>query len=80
MPEQKGGKKRRAQKPDGQTLPPHTVIDQPVGEVFSGKPAIQSPTTESGLPVEEQVRKEWNPRKKGGLPIFLANRWRTGPQ
>jgi hypothetical protein len=29
----------------------------------------QSPTTESGLPVEEQVRKEWDP-KKGGLPTF----------
>jgi len=28
-----------------------------------------SPTTSTGLPVEEQVRKEWNPRK-GGLPTF----------
>ena len=29
----------------------------------------RSPTTSSGLPVEDQVRKEWDPRK-GGLPIF----------
>ena len=27
------------------------------------------PTTATGLPVEEQVRKEWDPRK-GGLPTF----------
>ena len=41
-------------------------------EVYEEKPAeghVQSPTTDSGLPVEEQVRKEWDP-KKGGLPIF----------
>jgi hypothetical protein len=30
---------------------------------------VQSPTTDSGLPVDEQVRKEWDP-KKGGLPTF----------
>jgi hypothetical protein len=28
-----------------------------------------SPTTSTGLPVEEQVHKEWDPRK-GGLPTF----------
>lgn len=32
--------------------------------------APQGSQTETGLPVEGQVRKEWNP-KKGGLPIFL---------
>jgi hypothetical protein len=26
-------------------------------------------TTDSGAPIEEQVRKEWDPRK-GGLPVF----------
>ena len=30
----------------------------------------RSPTTSTGLPVEDQVRKEWDPRKGGGLPIF----------
>ena len=29
----------------------------------------QSSTTDSGASVQDQVRKEWNP-KKGGLPIF----------
>ena len=31
---------------------------------------MQSPTTDSGLPVEDQVRKEWDPKKEGGLPTF----------
>ena len=31
---------------------------------------VQNPTTSTGLPVEEQVRKKWNPRK-GGLPTFF---------
>jgi hypothetical protein len=30
----------------------------------------RSPTTPAGLPVEEQIRKEWDPKKGGGLPIF----------
>ena len=28
-------------------------------------------TTDAGVPVEEQVRKEWDP-SKGGLPTFLV--------
>jgi hypothetical protein len=31
----------------------------------------KSSTTETGLPVEEQVRKEWDPKKSGGLPTPL---------
>ena len=31
--------------------------------------AEHSPTTSTGLPVEDQVRKEWDPRN-GGLPTF----------
>ena len=31
--------------------------------------AVHSPTTSTGLPVGDQVRKEWDPRK-GGLPTF----------
>ena len=34
-----------------------------------GKHPPRSPTTASGLPVEDQVRKEWDP-SKGGLPTF----------
>jgi hypothetical protein len=44
-------------------------------DVYKPKPADEkrsghSPTTSSGLPVEDQVRKEWDPRKGGGLPTF----------
>jgi len=30
-----------------------------------------TPTTDTGLSVEDQVRKEWDP-SKGGLPTFLV--------
>ena len=36
-----------------------------------GQPVMHKPTTRAGKPVEEQVRKEWDPKKKGGLPTFL---------
>ena len=48
------------------------TIDHLVGKVYESEPAVgnvQSPTTDNGLPIEEQVRKEWDP-KKGGLPTF----------
>ena len=37
---------------------------------------VQNSTTSTGLPVEEQVRKKWNPRK-GGLPTFLDKKVAT---
>ena len=50
------------------------TIDHLVQDVYDPKPpdekhAAHSPTTSTGLPVEDQVRKEWNSRK-GGLPTF----------
>jgi hypothetical protein len=48
------------------------TIDHLVDKVYEEKPSeghLQSPTTDSGLPIEEQVRKEWDP-KQGGLPTF----------
>lgn len=48
------------------------TIDHLVDRVFepeSGDQHQQPATTEDGASVEEQVRKEWDPRK-GGLPIF----------
>ena len=50
------------------------TIDHLVQDVYNPKPpdekhAAHSPTTSTGLPVEDQVRKEWDPRK-GGLPTF----------
>jgi hypothetical protein len=47
---------------------PHHVADEPVTEAGSLGATVQSPTTKTGLPVEEQVRKEWDPKKDGGLP------------
>jgi hypothetical protein len=44
------------------------VVDQ-VLDPKSGEKHRQSPTTDSGASVEEQVRKEWDP-KQGGLPTF----------
>src|ERR1051325_2723025 len=47
-----------------------TVIDHVARDLFEPKQAPEtkeqpglSPTTSTGLPVEEQVRKEWDPRK-----------------
>jgi hypothetical protein len=53
------------------------VIDHLAEKVFetpaSPDPEPQSATTDAGLPVEEQVRKKWDP-KKGGLPTFYPTR------
>jgi hypothetical protein len=51
-----------------------SVIDHLAEKVFDpegtvDEQTVHSPRTSTGLPVEEQVRKEWNPRK-GGLPIL----------
>ncbi|MGH7046534.1 MAG: hypothetical protein ACREE2_09145 [Stellaceae bacterium] len=33
---------------------------------------VHSPTTGSGLTVESQIRKVWDPARGGGLPVFLC--------
>ena len=55
-----------------------SVIDHVARELFKlpPEPAAEKAehpksTTDTGLPVEEQVRKEWDP-SKGGLPTFLV--------
>jgi hypothetical protein len=50
------------------------TIDHLVRDVYEPKApddkhSDRSPTTSTGLPVEDQVRKEWDPRN-GGLPTF----------
>ena len=50
------------------------TIDHLVRDVYEPtapdeKHAEHGPTTSTGLPVEDQARKEWDPRK-GGLPTF----------
>ena len=55
-----------------------SVVDHVARKLFEPKPetaaengtAHPSPTTDTGLSVEEQVRKEWDP-SKGGLPTLL---------
>jgi hypothetical protein len=51
------------------------TIDHLVQDVYDPKVpeeehTTRSPTTSAGLPVEDQVRKEWDPRN-GGLPTFF---------
>ena len=51
------------------------TIDHLVQDVYEPKAPdeehkFRSPTTPTGLPVQDQVRKEWDPRK-GGLPTFF---------
>jgi hypothetical protein len=49
------------------------TIDHLVDQVFDPDTPDKQPrpsTTESGTSVEEQVRKEWDPKKDGGVPIF----------
>ena len=48
------------------------TIDHLVDQVYTPKPPaedLKESTTDEGLSIENQVRKEWDP-KKGGLPIF----------
>ena len=51
-----------------------STIDHLVQDVYKPKSpdeqhASHSSTTSTGLPVEDQVRKEWDPRK-GAFPLF----------
>ena len=55
-----------------------SVIDHVARDLFKPppEPAAEKsekpkPTTDTGLLIEEQVRKEWDP-SKGGLPTFLV--------
>jgi hypothetical protein len=43
-------------------------------EAQSEQPVVHDATTSMGKPVEEQIRKKWDPKKKGGLPTFLGGR------
>ena len=74
--------KRRdqAQRPAARPIPqpePHHIADEPVADAEASGGSVQSPTTETGLPVEEQVRKEWDTNKDGGLPTPLRAPLRT---
>ncbi|MGD9616013.1 MAG: hypothetical protein AB7H90_00240 [Alphaproteobacteria bacterium] len=51
---------------------PHHIADEPVADVDAPDATVRSPTTETGLPVAEQIQKEWDPKKDGGLPTPLS--------
>jgi hypothetical protein len=61
---------RAASKSDPKRTPRH-IADEPVIETDSPNAGVRSPTTDTGLSVEEQIRKEWDPKCKGGLPTSL---------
>ena len=66
----------RAERPavTPQTQPgPHHIADEPVADADALGATVQSPTTETGLSVEEQIQKEWDPKKDGGLPTPMRN-------
>ena len=71
MPAQKRPKTPRAAPQRDMEPGRHYVADEPVGEVDSPDATVQSPTTDTGLTVEEQIRKEWDPKTKGGLSTSL---------
>jgi hypothetical protein len=70
MPERKRPKRRGAEGIPGA----HHVAGEPVGEAGALNATVRSPTTKSGLPVERQIRKEWDAKIKSGLSTLL----RTG--
>ena len=71
MPSEKPPKQPAADPKPGPGQQPHYVADEPVGEADALGATVQSPVTDTGLVVEEQIRKEWDPKKKGGLPVPL---------
>lgn len=44
-------------------------LADPTGKTTEGSGRTHSPTTSTGLSVEQQIRKTWTPNG-GGLPIF----------
>ena len=73
MPESQ--RQKTPDQPGGSETPPgpHHIADEPLAETDAAEGTVQSPVTETGLSVEEQVRKEWDPKKQGGLPTPLAD-------
>jgi hypothetical protein len=55
---------------------PHHIADEPVAEADAIDATVRSPTTDTGLPVADQVQKEWDPKKDGGLPTSMQNEQR----
>ncbi len=74
MADRKRQKRRGSTPRPEQTSGPHHVADEPVGEADALNATVRSPITKTGLSVQEQIRKEWDAKTKGGLSTSL----RTG--
>ena len=72
MPKPNPPKPSEADPSPGDIGPRH-VADEPVLDPDSPEATVQSPVTDTGLSVEDQVRKEWDPNKSGGLPVPLIS-------
>ena len=49
------------------------TIDHLAGRVFEKKPLegqVKKPKTENGVSIADQIHKEWDANRAGGLPIF----------
>jgi len=68
MPDRQRRKSSAPASQPGAKPEPHHVADEPVSEAEAIDAGVKSPVTETRLPVEKQIRKEWDPKKDGGLP------------
>jgi hypothetical protein len=66
---------RQSEKPTGNPPEPgkgpHHIADDAPPEPTPEQPKIQPAVTETGLPVEDQIEKEWDPNRDGGLPSLF---------
>jgi hypothetical protein len=66
----------KAEERPGKGSGDRAVVDHVAEELVdrnatADEPTVHSPTTEDGKPIAEQVHKQWDPKKRGGLPTFL---------
>jgi len=56
--------------------PESPILDNvvPAGEADDPAAEIKNPVTDTGLPVEGQIRKEWDANQNGGLPTPLRGK------
>ena len=59
--------------PSGSGKTPHHIADEAPPEPTPEQPATRPAVTETGLPVQDQIEKEWDPNKDGGLPTPLGS-------
>ena len=79
MPEKMRGKQPGAARKPATGSRPRRIADAPVSGAGALGATVRSPVTKSGLPVEEQIRKEWDPKQKGGLSTSLRRAGQMAP-